>query len=196
MLEAYWEITKPDGEKITFPSDSFLRATIEMMRAYALLAETYVGPSNVMDITGTNRGVPYNGTQWTSSALMSLLAGETDSSFGIVVGSSNVPNNVDMYALQTKIEHGIGVGQLYYKSVTSYLPFIDGNDAKTKIMRDFANFSTESVSIKEVGIYFVTRDSTNTPRTFCMCRDVLGTTIVVPPGYYVTIAFILKITVS
>jgi hypothetical protein len=196
MLEAYWEITRHKGEKITFPSDSFLRAFIEMMKTYALLSEGYVGPSNVMDITGTNRPMPCGPTKPTSYHMMYLLAGDADGSFGIVVGSSNEPNDVNMYALQAKISHGSGAGQLYHKAVASYLPFIDGNDVKVRVIRDFTNYSTGNVSINEVGIYFKTYDNTSTERTFCMCRDVLGTTIVVPPGYNVSVSFILKITVS
>jgi hypothetical protein len=196
MLEAYWEITKPDGEKITFPSDSFLRASIEWMKTYAILSQAYVGPNYAMDITGANRQIPYNYAKPTTYHIMNLLAGDAGGSFGIVVGGSNLPNNVNMYALQAKIEHGSGAGQLYHKAVASYLPFIDGNDAKVRVTRDFTNVSTGDVSINEVGIYFETYDFSANFRTFCMCRDVLGTTIVVPPGYNVSVSFILKITVS
>lgn len=110
---------------------------------------------------------------------------------GIVVGTGNTAVTVDDYALETKIAHGVGAGQLSYQAVSA-----DADCANSpagtwfvNINRTFINNSGDSILIKEVGIY---AKSTN---YYCIERTVLDTPYTVLNGEGCVVNYKIAITV-
>jgi hypothetical protein len=199
-LEAYWEIEVRDasGKLLTFrkvKAKSWLAQFIGMIRGqFACDAST-----PVIDIGGTTRyyQLPTNIYDSLSNSGMYINSGAGDSSFGLVVGSSDTPNTVNQYTMGAIIPHGTGSGQLSYGTHTIENP---SNPTGTnywffRIIRTFTNNSGASITVKEIGLIVRAKDSSNNLRYFLIARDVISP-VTVPNGATLTVRYIPKITVS
>ena len=89
----------------------------------------------------------------TSQSMMTVDAAAISDLYGILVGTGTNAVTVLDYALQTKIAHGTGAGQLSYGACTVSADVIeDGSDVYFLIQRIFTNSSGGDITIKEVGI--------------------------------------------
>ena len=98
---------------------------------------------------------------------------------GIIVGSGNMAESFEDYALATKIAHGNTAGQLSYSASN---PHAVGYNADTKtlidtLVRYFNNNSGGSIEVREMAI---ATGYVNGGAFFMMSRDVLGSTITIP----------------
>jgi hypothetical protein len=179
-------------------SHSFLKQWLQFLRCQTSITRGGSGISiSVVDETGTARTFPYGWTDaFNREALMcNALAG--DSSYGIVVGTSNVPNTINTYSLGAKISHGTGSGQLQYGSHTfEDITNPSGNILVFRIIRTFSNGSGATITVKEVGISISNFDSQSLARSYLIARDVLSTPVDVPNGMTLTVRYIFQITVS
>lgn len=95
-----------------------------------------------------------------------------DSTEGIVVGTgTNAVTNTDS-SLQTKIAHGAGAGQLQYGSMGFTEAAVVGANVDLILSRTFTNNSGGSITVEEVGIEAIMRDSGGTDRDFLLARDL------------------------
>lgn len=116
---------------------------------------------------------------------------------GIIVGSSDVPNSLDRYALGAKIAHGNASGQLMYgDSIIEDVVNPSGMDLQFRITRTFTNNSGAAVVVKEFGLLSCGTDNTATVRSYLVSREVLPSPSSIPDGASMTIRYIFKITVS
>lgn len=87
----------------------------------------------------------------TGMGYVDALLGTTDN--GILVGTGTNEVTILDYALQTKIAHGTGAGQLSYGACTVSADVIeDGSDVYFLVSRIFTNNSGGNITIKEAGI--------------------------------------------
>lgn len=123
------------------------------------------------DITNTNRtirkdlfgGMPFMGAD----------AQVNDASYGIVVGTGTGAEGNDNYALDTKIAHGAGAGQLQYHVTDHSRSAVVGINVEYQIRRTFHNASGSTVTVYEVGVYVRTDDGTGSQYyTYCTIRDL------------------------
>ena len=111
---------------------------------------------------------------------------------GIVVGTSDTPVSLDQYALQAKISHGTGSGQLSY-GATTVESITTGTTWMFRVLRTFTNNSGSSITIKELGLFVAAR---NTNDSFMLCRDVPTSAITVPNGSTLTLRYIISYSLS
>jgi len=127
---------------------------------------------------------------------MFVFAGDDVSSHGIVVGTgTTAPTNTD-YKLEAQIPHGTATGQLDHDAhdVIQGPTEVAGN-VDYIFRRNFYNGSGASITVNEVGIYCLSRDTDGVYRYFCLVRDVLPTSVTVGAGYTLTVKYTLRTTV-
>jgi len=109
-----------------------------------------------------------------SYAFMAGTAGAGVDAVGLVVGTGTAtPTNTD-YALQTKISHGVGAGQLEYGAVSVGSAGVVGANVDLTVSRVFTNSSGATITVNEIGLYVRTRDvAAATYRDYCIIRDVV-----------------------
>ncbi len=78
-----------------------------------------------------------------------------DTSIGIVIGSGSTAVALTDTQLETLIASGITAGTLAYSGTTFMSPVLDGSDYLFEVTRLFSNSSGASVTVNEIGIYFV-----------------------------------------
>ena len=191
------------------PSKSFVRSFISLL--YVL--HTYLKISE-QDISNTARTLAST-TSWSSLQLVSkgggvteLVAGRrpdygggnialtiTGDYLGIQVGSGSTAPTPTNYALQTRIAHGQGAGQLVYVGCEVEPPVISAPNATMLIRRYFTNKSGGDVTVWEVGMYAAGMTSTATGYVFLICRDVLGAAITVANTQLLRVEYTLQVTV-
>lgn len=176
-----------------------------------ILQNDYVSLAGVKDISSTAREIQYRGifdaaptlqiggppgnvgVLYTyGDAIQSPLVGEY---IGIVVGTNNLAVTPTQDALQAKIAHGEGAGQLLYGGTEVFgLTFANPNGEFT-IRRYFTNVAGGAISVVESGIYAPAHIKTTfTPYSFCIARDVFGA-VVVNNGEILRVTYIVQITV-
>jgi len=204
-LEAFLEIEVRDanGKLLTFrktKAKSLLAQFLGLVKGQ--LATTYgssanAGNSPVLDTGGVTRYYPCTYNNTSPYFLMPANSGQGDSSYGLVVGSSDAPNTVNQYAMGALIPNGTGANQLSYGTHTiENIQNPPGtNYWMFRFIRTFTNNSTSSVTVKEIGLIVLTNDSGNTGRYFLIARDVISP-VTVPSGATLTIRYIFKVTVS
>ena len=127
-------------------------------------------------VSWCNGGGGYTVTYYTG---WTVLAGEGDDTFGIVVGTGDTPVTADDYNLESKIAHGTGAGQLSYGAVTLYDPVVvDANKVKQQIIRSFTNNSGADITVKEIGLIVKTSHDNY---LVMVIRDIITATTV-PDG--------------
>ena len=127
-----------------------------------------------------------NGTTGTlgyDSRNFGAAAGEGDTGRHIVVGTGTAdPTRLD-HALEAKIAHGTGSGQLYY-GVGSF----DIGDDYIELRRTFTNNSGADITINEIGILVYAYDAdAGTLKRALIARSLY--TITVPDGGSVTLYY-------
>jgi hypothetical protein len=204
-LEAYLEIEVRDtnGKLLTFrktKAKSLLAPFLGLVKgqlATSFGSTANAGNSTLLDISGATRTYPATVSNYSTYFLMTSNAGPGDSSYGLVVGSSDAPNAVNQYVMGAIIPNGTGANQLSYgtqtfeniqnPSGTNYWFF--------RIIRTFTNNSTSSITVKEIGLMVCAYDSGLAARYFLIARDVISP-VTVPSGATLTVRYILKVTVS
>jgi hypothetical protein len=88
-----------------------------------------------------------------------------DANTGIVIGTGTTPPSRTDYALQAKIPHGTGTGQIYYQRMTDELL----TDYSFRLTREFTNAGSD-LSVAEAGLQYVTLVG-NSIRTYLLLRD-------------------------
>jgi hypothetical protein len=207
-LETFIELEVRDasGKLLTFrktKAKSLLPQFLGLIKGQFALTYTVpsgVGNSTVVDTSGAVRNYPYSvssGTTYIYWTGMQTNSGAGDSSYGLVVGTSDAPNAVNQYAMGAIIPHGNGTGQLYYgsHSYENVTNVTGTNDWVIRIIRTFSNNSGASITVKEIGLIVLTYDSVANGRYFLIARDVISP-VTVPPGSTLTVRYIFKITVS
>ncbi|RKY44101.1 MAG: hypothetical protein DRP81_06040 [Candidatus Omnitrophota bacterium] len=181
-------------EKIKQKSRSFLKQFIQLIEV-----QTNQTNKTITDITGTDRTVnnedinlfctPGSGTEYTDPTQRNVQ-GEN---IGIVVGSGTTAVTPTDTKLQTKIAHGTGSGQLIHLGCGFKPVVISGSDAYVDLVRFFENQSGGDVTINEVGIYAI---GASQQYGFCICRDVLSSSITVADGQLLKVRYRIKVTAS
>jgi len=201
-----WEIEVRDknGKLLSqkeAPARSWLKQFIVMLKGDFATRHAYAvgqGNVNVVDETGTARSYPRHDNYAASEYCnFSTLGDAGDVSQGIIVGTSNTPNDLTTYALGGKIAHGTSSGQLLYgaeaiEDVTNP----SGNDLQFRLTRTFTNNSGSTITVKEVGLLIKKFDASQASRSFLAARDVLPSAVDVPDGATLTIRYVVKITIA
>lgn len=189
-----WTITGPDGsvrEHRIQKSESYLRQFMELLMVQ-MLAASEVLPAFIRDVTNTLREVAV------SALNFQCTAAANDDSYGIVVGVGNTPPTINDYALQTKVTHGNGAGQVQYGGVTFGLPTSNTTTSHFTVTRNFSNVSGNPVVIYEMGLYvkgdnplpwISSRYNQSARYNFCTIRDVIPAGITILNGETLTINY-------
>jgi|WetSurMetagenome_2_1015567.scaffolds.fasta_scaffold244258_1 hypothetical protein len=192
-----WTITHPDGtvkEYQVRKSESFVRQFIDLLMVQ-MMAVSEVLPSYIRDVTNTLREIAV------SSLNFQVTSATGDDSYGILVGTGNTPPTISDYALQTKIAHGVGAGQLQCGGVTFGLPTSNLTTSHFTVTRNFANGSGSPITVYEIGLY-VKGDSplpwlgqrwnSSLRNNFCTIRDVILAGINILNGETLTVNYRLQ----
>ncbi len=195
-----WELRDANGELVRSAvkkADSFMDNFLKLM--YLMFAgEVGIGNSAGMLITATNGN--------TYPAIAGPINFDCDADIniethGIVVGSGNLAVAFNQTALQTRIVHGVGAGQLQYSAATWGAPTSDGVNSQFRATRVFANGSGAQVDVSETAMYarfgilpwniyqpFTTYE---TDWAACMIlRDLLpGAPVAIPNGMSLTVNY-------
>ena len=180
------QIMRPDG---TVRLDGGIKRghsfVLQFLKQFQYLFR-HTSISGVTDTGGTTRSV--STTLWDNGVFSVTIAGVGVSTYGIVVGSgTNAEDNTDI-ALQTKIGHGSGAGQLQYGPHFYRSTRIVGINVDFQMQRSFVNASGGSVTINEIGIYGLTS------YYFCLIRDIVGA-LVLADGEVALVTYIIRTTV-
>jgi hypothetical protein len=114
---------------------------------------------------------------------------------GIVIGTSDTPYAYDQYKLQNVINHGSSGGQMLYGVQSIDTPQSITNGYRLVLSRVFTNSSGASITVKEVGLYYVFYNTSISPYFFaCMqARDVITPTAVAN-GQSLTVRYIFTVS--
>jgi len=114
--------------------------------------------------------------------------------FGLVVGTGTNAVAPGDYALQAKIAHGTGVGQLSYGADTvPTVPTTDGSVRYFEHQRIFTNSSGADITVYEFGAIARTY---SIAQYFLMCRDVNPTGVLIQSTKALTLKYKYQIRVS
>lgn len=119
-------------------------------------------------------------------------AGSGDDDFGIQVGTGTNAVSINDTALQTKIAHGTGTGQLQYGAVTFGATACDASKCECTITRDFANGSGGDITVNELGLVLQMYDTGS--KNIFVARDVVSGGIAVANGQTLTVNYKIRAT--
>ncbi len=123
-----------------------------MKHLEAVMAHPYgTSPSNVSlaDTGGTTRSLyPFSSVANT----FAVEAPGNDNNYGILVGTGTDTVTTSDHALQTKIAHGSGSGQLNHGSCVVGGAVDAGSGCTLTISRQFGNASGDTITIRELGL--------------------------------------------
>ena len=205
MLKAYYKISKygkdekliRKGRKLI--SRSFLKQFI---------CSLYENASNVdvvsNDILNNSRTLNYyqappffcNGGaggsyQWIAYGQDGTAGYKISDTIGIILGTGDTAVTPSDYKLVTPIVHGTTTGTMEYlghwfsSTVTVSAP-----NASFTMERMYKNSSGGTITVKEIGIY-----SFDENFVFCICRDVLSSSVSVSDGEYLKVTYTIQVTV-
>ena len=135
-------------------------------------------PDEIRDINNASRNIGM-------ASGISAAASAGGHTSGIRVGTGTAPVTIDQFNLASPIVHGTGTGQLLYadtlvegiaRSATTWL---------FRVIRPFSNSSGATVTINEVGLFFV---------NVMLARDLTGG-IPVPNGATITFRYIISLSI-
>jgi hypothetical protein len=126
---------------------------------------------------------------WTDRASWDVGAGTGNDSNGIQIGTGSNPWAYDQYALQSKISHGTGVGQMLYGAVSVSSLITITNGIKFVISRIFTNGTSSSITVREISLVSWAY-GWNDWRI--LARDVLSPAVDVPAGSSLTVRYIIQ----
>lgn len=150
-----------------------------MMGCFGFDAQT------IVDIDGIGR------TQTISYQAFGAMGAAGSITNGVMVGTGNTPVDIEDYALEAQIAHGLGAGQLSHLAQTTSSPTVTASESSFTLTRQFLNLSGATITVKEIGIY---GHIVTVPDTYygCFVRDVLGTEMVIPDGGAITVIYTMK----
>lgn len=199
-IGAVLEITvkKKDGsirEHRVMKSESFVRQFLDLLMMQAAMANE-LSYHEIRDITNTLRRIAFSGETFATDAAAN------DDTYGIMVGTGNTAPTISDYALETKINDGVGAGELQYGGVTYGLPTSSATESHFTITRDFSNASGGDITVEEIGLYvramyawigdYAERTDSGTEfPVFMTIRDVTGG-ITIPNGETLTVNYRLQ----
>ena len=143
--------------------------------------------SGVIDTTGASQSVvveAYNGSTVTWFKVMSMLSGDNDDSYGIIVGSGSDPVSPTDYKLASKISHGTSTGQLDYETHSVVSSYSD-TSSYVEFSRTFVNKTSSDIIVREVGIVALNISNVR----YLVVRDVLPAPVKVKPLGNLTVRY-------
>jgi hypothetical protein len=151
-------------------NDLVLRNLVRVL--YHLFADYEASNAPSITVTDVN-GASYTGTlqsptsyTYPRGALYWQQCGDLgDANSGIVIGTGTTSPSRTDYALQAKIPHGTGVGQIYYNRQTYELL----SDYQFRLNREFTNAGSD-LSVAEAGLIYTTGVA-GTSRNLLLLRD-------------------------
>jgi hypothetical protein len=167
------EITDKDGKLISKAkgkSDPFTTWFITMLRNF------FYGDSSMAD---------------QSVALYATDGASHDFYLKTTTGKGHVAiaGNAGAGALQAKIAHGTGAGQLQYLASSVETVTAEDGTQRFRVVRGFTNGSGSTITVKEIGLVIANQKEGLTLYNFLMARDVLTTPQDVPDGSTLTIRY-------
>ena len=193
-------VKKKDGsirEHRVMKSKSFVRQFLDLLMVQAGMVNE-ASYHEIRDVNNTLIAVAFSGETFATDAAAN------DDTYGIMVGTGNTAPTISDYALETKIDDGVGAGELQYGGVTYGLPTSSATESHFTITRDFSNASGGAITVEEIGLYvraeyawlgaYADRTDilTNYP-IFMTIRDVTGG-IEIPNGETLTVNYRLQAT--
>jgi hypothetical protein len=147
-----------------------------------------------MELYDSNGALVSSASFGTGGGAFGFVGDVGSSTRGIVVGSGQVAEALNTFALNTTIEHGINTGELfYYDSTHSSLETESTatNTSRFFLSRAYKNKSNTDVNICEVGLLSnATIGSTNF--TYLFDRRLVSPNIVVEPDETVTLTWAFR----
>jgi hypothetical protein len=174
-LELQVQVTKikPDGEKeVIIPwrrSESFLEQFLQYVAGLLRYVDNY-------QVRDYNNGLRNINLQSTNNDCFLAEAPVGNSTYGILIGTSNTAVVSTQYSLQSRCAEGSGTDEVNYGSMEIFPPVLNGSYWDIVLWRAISNTSGSSISVEEVGIQVRGEDSTNT-YSFCIIRDLLSFTL-------------------
>jgi hypothetical protein len=132
----------------------FVRLLWHLFAYYGVASELTI---TLVDVTGTaHTGYPYYPGSISNPSVRGILWGTPTpdvgvDATGIVIGTGTTSPSRTDYALQAKIPHGTGIGQIYYQRQTHELL----NDYQFRLTREFTNAGSD-LSVAEAGLIYAT----------------------------------------
>lgn len=123
----------------------------------------------------------------------------SDSTRGILVGTSDTAFSLDHYTLQAIITDGTGAGKFSHQSAIVNAPTYDGGPQTWSIVtsRIYNNNSGGSITVKEVGIYGAgSMFNGNNGANYMMERSVLSPAVAVANGAQLTVTYEISMDFS
>jgi hypothetical protein len=136
---------------ITFANGNANYTRILNAMGYRSRADNGLILTNIVNVTGTS----FSGTP-TAADRYDFLAIEGDDNNGLVLGTSNTnPTALNTWALESKVAHGTGSGQLFYyqSTITSFEENTVTNSCRWYLNRVVQNRSGGSIAVNEIGLF-------------------------------------------
>jgi len=185
------EVTDKDGkviQRISAPSRSFVRQWYDIMSAHGDAADR-----TAKDVLGADRIISPHEISFFAMAALGVTT------HGIRVGKGTTAVTISDYKLETPIEQGTGLDQMEHQAVGYVVPAVVGSTCSFIINRSMINNSGSTITgIKEIGAYVQTRRVTNGvmgPYNMLGFRDVLPSSVYVPHGGAISVAYTIAVTV-
>ena len=193
-------VKKKDGtirERRVQKAESFVRQFLDLLMMQAAMANE-MSYHQIRDAGNILRAIAFSGLTFAADAAAN------DDTYGVMVGTGNTAPTIDDYALETKIDDGVGAGELQYGGVTYGLPTSSATESHFTITRDFSNASGGDITVEEIGIYvkamaaWIVQSNDRTSGApdliFMTIRDVVGGGITIPNGETLTVNYRLQAT--
>ena len=117
---------------------------------------------------------------------------------GILIGTGTTPPTLDDYALEAKITHGTGEGQMLYQQQAEHQHEVISGGWRTTMVRQFNNNSGASIYVAETGIMGQMYSQINGSGYYCydvlVCRNVHDPAVEVPHGGLLTVTYTIEVT--
>lgn len=169
-------------------SKSFVLGFLDLV--LLLMDELYNVPGPAENITDTTNNVRAVDATLGALVMFAVRAAANDDTYGIVVGSGITAESNADYKLASQIAHG--VAGLNYGGVSVTAAAIIGANVDMLLTRSFTNGSGVAKTVNEVGAYVASR---TVGWYFCILRDVLAGSDVIPNGGVYTVVYTLRTTV-
>lgn len=195
-MEIEIEVRDKDGKLLVqrkFQAHSWVLNFIRAIRGL-MYSVANSGVETLTDTDGNTRAFP--NLYQENSAIFKIVAGAGDSSFGILVGTSDTPVSPTDYKLGDQILHGSDTGQMLYGD--TFLEEVNSSDSTYyfRIIRTFTNNSGSSITVKEVGLAFRHKHADGSLRHYLIARDILPTPTTVPDGASLTVRYIISVALG
>jgi len=184
---------------------NFIVALRALMRGTVQTGTGYLGTGGaegtVKDLTGADQTIWGGYREGTNTYAggwpLAINAPDNNDAYGIVVGKGETPVSPEDYALDDKIAHGTGAGQLDYGAHTFEDVLVEDKVSKFRVSRTFSNVSGASITVKEIGIiaWCYWRDSASVHKDvkFLIVRDVLATPTTIPDGASLNVRYTFSV---